>query len=176
MSDKKSMPDYFRRRGIRTERYFLKKSPQEQREIIRKPYTRPMAAQHLAAIKIQRYVRSFIEYLQHNPEMRKHKRRGGKGYDEEGSQMDAHFTPSQKLRSKFLTSAYNILHKSEEGCFQNFCAAKIQATFKMALTRRLFKYYRFAMYHIAAIQIQWAWRGHISRTKKSHKKSREELA
>ena len=71
---------------------------------------------------------------------------------------------------------YCILHKSEEGCYQNFWAAKIQATFKMALTRRLFKYYRFAMYHIAAIQIQWAWRGHVARTKKTHKKTREEIA
>jgi hypothetical protein len=32
------------------------------------------------------------------------------------------------------------------------------------------------MYHIAAIQIQWAWRGHVARTKKTHKKTREELA
>jgi hypothetical protein len=46
----------------------------------------------------------------------------------------------------------------------------------MALTRRLFKYHRFAMYHIAAIQIQWAWRGFIERKKKKPQKSRESLA
>lgn len=44
---------------------------------------------------------------------------------------------------------------------QDFCAALIQATYKMSLTRRLFKYHRFAMYHIGAIQIQWAWRAHL---------------
>jgi hypothetical protein len=175
MSYKKGMPDYFQKRSVRTERYFLRKSYDEQREIIRKPYTRPMAAQHLAALRIQRYVRPFLEYLGENPQLRKKQKIRGHGYADD-SQSDQHFKPHQKLRAKFLTSAYNILHKSEESCFQNFCAAKIQATFKMALTRRLFKYYRFAMYHIAAIQIQWAWRGHISRSKKTHKKTREELA
>lgn len=116
MSTKKQMPDYFRRRNIRTERYFLKKSKGEQREIIKKPWTRPMAAQHLAAIKIQRHVRSFLAFLQKHPELRKRRRKGGKGYDDEDvSQPDTHFTPSQKLRAKFLTSSYNILHKSEEG-------------------------------------------------------------
>lgn len=120
MSSKKPMPDYFRRRGLRNERYFLRKSLQEQREIIRKPYTRPMAAQHLAAIRIQRYFRSFLKYINDHPELRKHPKRRLRGYDEDGVHNDPHFTPSQKLRSKFLTSAYNILHKSEEGCYQNF--------------------------------------------------------
>jgi hypothetical protein len=114
MSDKKIMPDYFKKRGVRSERYFLRKSYDEQREIIRKPYTRPMAAQHLAAIRIQRYVRSFLEYLRQHPEVSKKHKLHGALY-EEMSQPDAHFTPSQKLRAKFLTSAYNILHKSEEG-------------------------------------------------------------
>jgi hypothetical protein len=69
-----------------------------------------------------------------------------------------------------------VLHKSEEQCWRNFCAALIQATYKMALTRRLFKYHRFAMYHIAAIQIQWAWRGFLERKKKVHVKSKELIA
>ena len=46
----------------------------------------------------------------------------------------------------------------------------------MALTRRLFKYHRFAMYHIAAIQIQWAWRGFVQRKKRVPQKSREVIA
>jgi hypothetical protein len=32
------------------------------------------------------------------------------------------------------------------------------------------------MYHIAAIQIQWAWRGFQERKKKVPQKSKEELA
>lgn len=81
-----------------------------------------MAAQHLAAIRIQNHVRVFLEYLRQHPEQRKINRKGGKnyGYDDDASQPDTHFTPMQKLRSKFLTSAYNILHKNEEGCYQNF--------------------------------------------------------
>ena len=46
----------------------------------------------------------------------------------------------------------------------------------MSLTRRLFKYHRFAMYHIAAIQIQWAWRGFIERKKKVELKTKDVLA
>ena len=59
---------------------------------------------------------------------------------------------------------------------RNFCAAIIQATYKMSLTRRLFKYHRFAMYHIAAIQIQWAWRGYLERKKKVELKTKDQLA
>jgi hypothetical protein len=43
----------------------------------------------------------------------------------------------------------------------------------MSLTRRLFKYHRFAMYHIAAIQIQWAWRGFLERKKKVELKTKD---
>jgi len=46
----------------------------------------------------------------------------------------------------------------------------------MSLTRRLFKYHRFAMYHIAAIQIQWAWRGYLDRKKKVEQKSEKSIA
>ena len=46
----------------------------------------------------------------------------------------------------------------------------------MSLTRRLFKYHRFAMYHIAAIQVQWAWRGYLERNKKVPQKSKEQIA
>jgi len=69
-----------------------------------------------------------------------------------------------------------VIHLNEEECWRNYCAALVQATYKMALTRRLFKYHRFAMYHIAAIQIQWARRGWLQRKKKEPMKSKEELA
>ena len=59
---------------------------------------------------------------------------------------------------------------------RDFCAGLIQATYKMSLTRRLFKYHRFAMYHIAAIQIQWAWRGYQERRRKVTQKSKKEVA
>lgn len=60
---------------------------------------------------------------------------------------------------------------------RHFCAAKIQATYKMSLTRRLVKYHRFPMYHIAAIQIQWAWRSYRQRVELTQpKRSPEDMA
>jgi hypothetical protein len=32
------------------------------------------------------------------------------------------------------------------------------------------------MYHIAAIQVQWAWRGYLERKKKTPQKSKEQIA
>lgn len=78
------------------------------------------------------------------------------------------FSATQSLRQKFLTSPFNVMTRNEEQCMRDFCAGLIQATYKMSLTRRLFKYHRFAMYHIAAIQIQWAWRGYLERKRKIH--------
>jgi hypothetical protein len=87
-----------------------------------------------------------------------------------------HSTAMQRLRAKFLTSPMNQIGQNEDSCWRNYCAALIQATFKMSLTRRLFKYHRFPMYHIAAIQIQWAWKGAMLRKKKKPKKTKEEVA
>ena len=136
-----------------------------------------MAAQHLAAIKIQSAIRRFLyrkRKAQRIPGMRQpvnkrgvikqlppkvhpnallsHKNKNAYHKVSNMSEMQ-NYTATQKLRQKFFTSPFNVLHRSEEQCWKNFCAALIQATYKMALTRRLFKYYRFAMYHIAAIQI-----------------------
>ena len=86
------------------------------------------------------------------------------------------FSASQSLRQKFLTSPFNVMTKSEDACMRDFCAGLIQATYKMSLTRRLFKYHRFAMYHIAAIQIQWAWRGYQEKKKKLNQKSKNVVA
>lgn len=98
------------------------------------------------------------------------------GQGQETNVSGQHASATQILRSKFLTSPFNVMTRSEEHCLRDFCAALIQATYKMSLTRRLFKYHRFAMYHIAAIQIQWAWRGFLERKKKKVQKSEDEIA
>lgn len=200
-----------KRGGKRRIPYYLKKSKNEKRvsnvlrpivflylqRIIQKPWSKPMAAQHLAAIKIQNLVRRFLYKKRrlergirgghhHNRHFKKQILGGSnrvmKGVNVQGGAKFSnvselqHLTATQKLRSKFFTSPFNVLHKSEEQCWRNFCAALIQATYKMALTRRLFKYHRFAMYHIAAIQIQWAWRGYFQRKRKVPQKSREVIA
>eukprot|EP00347_Sterkiella_histriomuscorum_P006593 403352176 len=183
--------------------YYQRKNTGEKRKIIQKPWSKPMAAQHLAAVKIQSAIRRFL-YIKRRLERQAYGRnynmqsnrmkgashqqqlqmrgkqqvQGGKMYQQKQSNTSEmnHLTPNQRLRQKFFTSPFNVLHKSEETCWRNFCAALIQATYKMALTRRLFKYHRFAMYHIAAIQIQWAWRGYQERKKKVVVRSKESIA
>ncbi len=130
-----------------------------------------MAAQHLAAIIIQGAVRRFLfrkriqivrkaarERVRPVPwDILVPKQWRRRAYHQASQAVSA----SQSLRQKFLTSPFNQMTRNEDKCMRDFCAALIQATYKMSLTRRLFKYHRFAMYHIAAIQIQWAWRAAI---------------
>lgn len=49
-----------RNKGKRLAPYFQRKHRIAQRRIIQKPWSRPMAAQHLAAIKIQGAIRRFL--------------------------------------------------------------------------------------------------------------------
>ena len=53
-------PRIHRRNRGRRIPYFQKKKRTAQRRIIQKPWSRPMAAQHLAAIKIQGAIRKFL--------------------------------------------------------------------------------------------------------------------
>ena len=172
-------------------------------KIIHKPWSRPMAAQHLAATKIQSAVRHYL-FRKHMDAIKNAKMQGQQppyhllfigvkqarrttiqrpiGYYPDGtpqyasSQNQQNFSATQNLRQKFLTSPFNVMTKNEEQCMRDFCAGLIQATYKMSLTRRLFKYHRFAMYHIAAIQIQWAWRGYQERRRKLTQKSKDQVA
>jgi hypothetical protein len=83
------------------------------------------------------------------------------------------YTTVQKLRSKFLSSKVHGQFKDENEAYKHFCASKIGATFRMGLTKRLFKFHRFSIYHIASLEIQGAWRRYVA----THpKKSKEEVA
>lgn len=88
----------------------------------------------------------------------------------------ASISATQQLRQKFVTSPFNNMERNEDDCMRDFCASLIQSTYKMSLTRRLFKYHRFAMYHIAAIQIQWAWRAYNEKKRRIQQKSRKTVA
>jgi hypothetical protein len=208
--------------------------------IIQKPFTLMMAAQHLAAIKIQGAIRRFLynkrrktgllipfyqrkrlqqekkvlqlqatlmaeafnfnmEYAtpeqqaqyqklmhqlsqlnymeaQFNQQYRSVFGTKARVADFRGSENAGHLSASQSLRQKFLTSPFNLPHLHEDQCLRNFCAALIQATYKMSLCRRLFKFHRFAMYHIAACLIQWGWMGFKDRRKKRELKSKDQVA
>lgn len=122
---------------------YLKLSKRRRRELLQKPWLRPMAAQHLAALVIQRAARRHLNLgLVKKP----------------APSREARQSAMQRLRSKFLVTGL-----TDEIDFRNFCASKIQAAFKMHTTRRVFRFHRFSMYHVAALQIQWAWKTKRSR-------------
>jgi len=159
--------------------YYLRKSARAQRDIIRKPWRLPMAAQNLAAITIQKHFRRLLalrraEKLLRSP--RKIRRQLLEEAERGKIRKHGDSTVTQKLRAKFLTSEYNNPMTDEEDNLRQFCAALIQATFKMMLERRRFKWQRFAMYHVAAIQIQWAWKAKQKFFKKEKKVNRTEEA
>lgn len=119
-------------------------------EIIRQPWKLPMAAQHLAAIAIQKVIRGHLA--------RKHLREPPK------QQTKRKLSPMQSLAKKFQASKY--YSKSDyEAQYRVFCAAKIAATFRMSRVRNIYIMHRYAMYHVAAIQIQWAWRVFLRKKK-----------
>eukprot|EP01022_Parablepharisma_sp_SALTPOND_P028794 TRINITY_DN71734_c0_g1_i1.p2 TRINITY_DN71734_c0_g1~~TRINITY_DN71734_c0_g1_i1.p2 ORF type:complete len:195 (+),score=10.04 TRINITY_DN71734_c0_g1_i1:222-806(+) len=128
-----------------------------------------MAALNLASIKIQRHFRGYV--------IRKHKHSLQK-YQEEKAKMrsfisEKAYTTVQKLRSKFLSSKVHAKYKNEDEAYHHFCASKIAATFRMSLTRKLFKFHRFSIYHIASLQIQQAWKNFVTR---HPRKSKEDVA
>ena len=123
--------------------YYQRKRDNDQRKIIQKPWSRPMAAQHLAATKIQSAIRRFL-YKKHAEQIRQAKRQGQKPpyhlllgsskrhtkvirldnnrsqrydgvmYGLDGSSKE--LSATQSLRQKFLTSPFNVMIKNEEAC------------------------------------------------------------
>lgn len=55
--------------------------------------------------------------------------------------------------------------------FEDHCAAKLQAAWRRFLARRLYCLFRFPMYHIAAMQIQFAFRSHLARKRRRERPS-----
>lgn len=114
-----------------------------------------MAAQNLAAILIQKRVRGML--------CRKH------------LEKDIHWRPSHMLRRRLASSntfrrlvqspMQRFIHSGkgrfddEEG-FRQFTATRIQAWYKKERLRWRYDQLRYPMYHIAALEIQFAWRAH----------------
>ena len=126
-----------------------------------------MAAQHLAAALIQRNFRRYIG-LRKGTKMLKSELKlstigsplntvspiasSGEKLKSLTAQDQKSITAKARLMNKFKRSQYFPSGPTnEEKALRHFCAAKIQAAYKMSLTRRLVKYHRFPMYHIAAI-------------------------
>ncbi len=128
-----------------------------------------MAALHLASNKIQKCWRGHI-IRKHKADLRKYLEGREKS---KGAVNEKTYTGEQKLRAKFLSSKQRVPGANEDEAFKHFCATKIAATFRMGLTKRLFKFHRFSMYHVAAIEIQGVWKRFVSR---HPKKSKEDIA
>jgi len=70
----------------------------------------------------------------------------------------------ESLRRKYLTPCnYKYWDErfgtDEVAAYQNFCAGKLQSKWKSKIARKKLNWQLYAMYHVAAIQIQWFWRG-----------------
>ncbi|KAL4106237.1 hypothetical protein PRIC1_004291 [Phytophthora ramorum] len=128
------------RRGLPWESLFMRKSRAEKREIILRPWEYPMAAQNLAVILIQKHMRGMLCRTRRRATMAT--------------------TKSTRTRSpmqQFVASGGSF---SDDRGFRAFVATKLQAWFRMQRLRWRGTLDRYPLYHIAALQLQYAWKAH----------------
>ncbi|KAF1783436.1 IQ motif, EF-hand binding site [Phytophthora cactorum] len=130
------------RREIPWESTFMRKSKAEKREIILRPWEYPMAAQNLSVILIQTRVRGMLC-------------RAAKGRQQVTKKVKA-----ARVRSPMQQFVATGRSFSDERGFYTFVATKIQAWFRMQRLRWRGTLERYPLYHIAALQLQYAWKAH----------------
>ncbi|KAG2769127.1 hypothetical protein PC129_g19798 [Phytophthora cactorum] len=130
------------RREIPWESTFMRKSKAEKREIILRPWEYPMAAQNLSVILIQKRVRGMLC-------------RAAKGRQQVTKKVKAAHVRSPM--QQFVATGRSF---SDERGFYTFVATKIQAWFRMQRLRWRGTLERYPLYHIAALQLQYAWKAH----------------
>lgn len=139
------------RRGMPWESTFMRKSKAEKKEIICKPWLYPMAAQNLAAILIQKRVRGML--------CRKHR-----AADPLAFQKPRKGPKELKSGLRFRSPMQQFVAMggsfSDERGFHSFVATKLQAWFRMQRLRWRRVLDRYPLYHIAALQLQYAWKMH----------------
>lgn len=120
----------------------MRKTSNEKRNLITHPWIYPIASQHLAAIVIQKHIRGLLVRL-----------RLLRGLVLNMKQ-PIWSKPNPILPyDKFIQS-----QDTKVANFYAFCAAKIQAWWRMLPIRRNYTWHRFPLYQIAALQIQYVWR------------------
>ncbi|KAE9342185.1 hypothetical protein PF008_g10281 [Phytophthora fragariae] len=140
------------RRQLPWESLFMRKSRAEKREIILRPWEYPMAAQNLSVILIQKRVRGML--------CRMHRSAKAAPNGPAASVHDRTKKTKTRIRSpmqQFVASGGSF---SDERGFRNFVATKLQAWFRMERQRWRGTLDRFPLYHIAALQLQYAWKAH----------------
>ncbi|TMW58336.1 hypothetical protein Poli38472_011924 [Pythium oligandrum] len=139
--------------GMVWESLFMRKSRVEKRAIVQKPWEFPMAAQHLAAILIQKRVRGMLYRLHIH--------------------QDNQWRPPQLCRATssrrhFASPMQRFIHSTngtfdDDQGFRHYAATLIQAWYRKEQLRWRYTRQRFALYHIAALQIQYTWKTHYQR-------------
>ncbi|ETN15667.1 hypothetical protein PPTG_06894 [Phytophthora nicotianae INRA-310] len=138
------------RRGSPWESTFMRKSKAEKRassqeigqisDIILRPWEYPMAAQNLSVILIQKRVRGMLC-------------RSANGRQQVSKKMN--IGRARSPMQQFVTRGGKY---SDERGFRTFVATKIQAWFRMQRLRWRGTLERYPLYHIAALQLQYAWK------------------
>ena len=119
---------------------------------MRKPWSSPMIAMHLAAMTIQSIVRRYL--------IRKTAAKGSdhlKAYRDEQNEGKV----DGKARDPLSVQYMKFTGTSKFGKpYYHWLATRIQAWYRMAVARMRYNYRRFRVYSVAALQIQNTWRKH----------------
>jgi hypothetical protein len=137
----------------------LRKSKAIRRWLLRNPWVRPMCVFNFAAIRIQQYLRGFIQRRRQLGEMigrsvKPMKRKAG------NKQLDRYLSYMDKCRKQLVSKPTWL----DEG-FSSWCAVRIQSLWRMhrAYKKRMFG--KRLVNQVACIIIQTAWRNHIYRSR-----------
>eukprot|EP00644_Phytophthora_capsici_P015725 jgi/Phyca11/45708/gw1.44.78.1 len=144
------------RRGLPWESLFMRKSRVEKRDIILRPWEYPMAAQNLSVILIQKRVRGML--------CRMHRRA------KEPSTTAPISTKAARIRSPMQQFVAVGGSFSDERGFRSFVARKLQSWYRMERLRWRWTLNHYPVYHIAALQLQYAWKAYYQH--KMHKRHR----
>ena len=138
-------------RGLPLDTFFSRKPRSSRAEVVRRPWSSPMIAMHLSAMAIQSVVRMFLI-----------RSAASKGTDHLKAYRDAQETKNTGDVCEPLSVQYmKIMGTSKFGKeYYEWLATRIQAWYRMVFARMRYKYGRFQVYTVAALQIQNAWRKH----------------
>ncbi|CAM9641858.1 unnamed protein product [Ectocarpus sp. 8 AP-2014] len=157
---------------------FARKPRSSRRAIVAAPWTSPVAAHHLAAVQIQRHVRGFIA----NRSVAGHGGRNSGAKTEADTATRRRGSGRRRSRAggstrqldKYLryVAEDEAAHRSggggdrieAGGGYSEWCGRRIQAWWRMVDARFRFRYLKFPLYGLAALQIQYAWRNYQQNT------------
>jgi len=119
-------------------------------EIILKPWEYPMAAQNLSVVLIQKRVRGILC----------RRRQATASSAAKAPEQAAKTAKAARIRSPMQQYVASGGSFSDEHGFRTFVATKLQAWFRMQRLRWRATLERYPLYHIAALQLQYAWKAH----------------